>query len=199
MEDNLFNWLSGVLVAPVSTLKKIAEAKPLGRALLVFVAVSLIGAIVSVHNPQTQELLGQLMADLGVYLSTSFIIISSLVLALLFFLFSAGVMHFVARLFKGAGSFEGLLSAYAFSVFPQVIGAPLNVLATLASPMGLALSGFLSFALSIWVLVLGVIALRESHGLTSGKAVGVYLLHLLIIVVISVAVIIGFVTYFTLN
>ncbi len=195
MTDKILQWLFGVISEPVKTLKSIAAARPSGWASLVFLAVTLINALVGSANPQTVESLSELTATTGFSVDVPILIFGALIVAFVFFLISTGIIHFIARLFKGTGSFEGLYSAFAFASFPQIFAAPLSVVAVLTGPLGLIFGGLVSFALSVWVLVLKVIAIRESHALTTGKAVGAFLLQFVVVYAIPILFVVSFVAY----
>jgi hypothetical protein len=91
------------------------------------------------------------------------------------FAIAVALIQWVARLFGGTGSFDKL--AYAFSA----ITVPYSVIAAVLALIGIIpiigiLTGLISFALSIYVLVLEVLAVKAVNGLDTGKAVGSVLL-----------------------
>jgi len=194
--DKILEWLSGVFTHPAKTLNEISAARPLGWALLIFLGVALLNALSSSANLQTEEVLDQFMFTTGLTISTPLMIVGTLVIAILYLFISTGIIHPLARLFKGTGGYGGMLSAFAFASFPQIIAAPVNVLTGFIGMAGSILGGLITFGLSVWVLVLQVIAVRESHQLTTGMSILVYLIYFLIVVVIPLALIIGLVAYF---
>ncbi len=196
MGDKILDWLSGVFTRPAITLKEIAAARPLGWALFIFLGVVLLNAFASSANQQTREVLDQFIFTTGFTISIPLMVIGALVTAFLYLVISTGIIHLLARLFKGTGGYGGMLSAFAFASFPQIILAPVNVLTGLIGTAGSILGGLVSFGISVWVLVLQVIAVRESHRLTTGMAILVYLIYFLIVVVIPLALIIGLAAYF---
>ena len=91
------------------------------------------------------------------------------------FAIGVALVQWVAKLFGGTGSFDKL--AYAFSA----ITVPTSVVAAVFALIGMIpiigiLTGLASFALSIYVIVLEVLAVKAVNGLDTGKAVGAVLL-----------------------
>jgi len=114
------------------------------------------------------------------------------VFAVLFFAISVALVQWVAKLFGGTGSFEKL--AYAFSA----ILVPYSVITAVLALVGIIpiigiLTGLLSFGLSIYMLVLEVLAVKAVNGLDTGRAVGAVLLPVLVIflVICCCAMIVG--------
>ena len=114
------------------------------------------------------------------------------VFAVLFFAIGVALIQWVAKLFGGTGSFDKL--AYAFSA----ITVPYSVIAAVLALIGIIpfvgiLTGLISLALGIYVIVLEVLAVKAVNGLDTGKAVGAVLLPAVVIFLIlcCCAVIVG--------
>lgn len=102
------------------------------------------------------------------------------VFSVLGFAIAVALIQWVAKLFGGTGSFDKL--AYAFSA----ITVPYSVVAAVLALIGIIpfvgiLTGLISFALAIYVVVLEVLAVKAVNGLDTGKAVGAVLLPILVI------------------
>ena len=114
------------------------------------------------------------------------------VFAVLFFAIGVALVQWVAKLFGGTGSFDKL--AYAFSA----ITVPVSVISAVLALIGIIpfigiLTGLISLALGIYVIVLQVLAVKAVNGLDTGKAVGAVFLPALAIflVICCCAVIVG--------
>ena len=113
------------------------------------------------------------------------------ILAVIGFAIATGLIQWVAKLFGGTGSFEKL--AYTFSA----ISVPFSVVTAVLTIIGIIpiigiLTGLISFALSIYVIVLEVLAVKAVHGLDTGKAAGSVLLPALVFFIfICCCVIVG--------
>jgi hypothetical protein len=97
------------------------------------------------------------------------------VIAVIVFAIVTALIQWVAKLFGGTGSFDKL--AYAFSA----ITVPYSVVSAVLALIGIIpiiniLTGLISFGLTIYVIVLEVLAVKAVNGLDTGKAVGSVLL-----------------------
>jgi len=100
--------------------------------------------------------------------------------AVIGFAIGVALIQWIAKLFGGTGSFEKL--AYSFST----ITVPYSVVAGVLTLVGMIpiigiLTGLISFALIIYVIVLEVLAVKAVNGLDTGKAAGAVLLPGLVI------------------
>lgn len=193
MFDQIINWLYGVLTRPVHTLREIAREKPANVAFLVYLGVTMLSVLASLLNEQSARMLEDLIRETGVSIPSSVIIAASLLIAIVSIFITTGLLHLIARLFKGSGGYWNLFSAYAFANFPLIIGVPITYISGFVGTAGNVLAGLISFGISIWVLVLQVIVVRESHNLSTGAAIGVYLLQMVILFGIPMLIVIGLV------
>ncbi len=191
MFDQLIDWLYGVLTRPVKTLKEIAIEKPANAAFLLYLGITMLSFLASLYNEQSIQMLQDLMRETGINMPFSVLIAASLLISIISIFLITGVLQLLARLFKGSGGYWNLFSAYAFANFPLIIGIPITYASGFLGAAGNALGGMISLGLSVWVLVLQVIAVRESHSLSTGASIAVYLLQLAILVGIPLAVAIG--------
>ncbi len=97
----------------------------------------------------------------------------ALILAPIFFLIGSGIYFLVAKLFGGTGTFEEQTYLLA------AVAAPITIVSGVVGIVPF-LGGCVSFLLAIYQLVLSYFAIKVSHGLTSGKAVAVVLIPVLI-------------------
>ncbi|MEG3067759.1 MAG: hypothetical protein RQM95_05930 [Syntrophaceticus schinkii] len=58
-------------------------------------------------------------------------------------------------------------------------------LASLAGAGGLIIGGVISFAVAIWVLVLNIIAIRESQQIGTGAAVATFLIPVVLLFILA--------------
>jgi hypothetical protein len=82
-----------------------------------------------------------------------------------------------------------MLSGLAFAYVPSVVTVPFTLLVVAFGFLGLLVTGFVSFAISVWVLVLTVIAVRENYALTTGRATGVVLIPIGAIFVLAIGLV----------
>jgi hypothetical protein len=96
-----------------------------------------------------------------------------LILAPIFFLIGSGIYYVLAKLFSGEGVFEE--QTYLLATFTAPLMIVTGVLGIIP-----ALGECVNFFLWIYQLVLTYFAIKVSHGLTSGKAVTVVLVPILV-------------------
>ena len=97
------------------------------------------------------------------------------ILGVIGFAISVALIQWIAKLFGGTGSFEKLAYTFSMILFPiSVISALLTLLS--AIPFVGICFGIFSLGISIYMLVLQVLAVQAVNGLDTGKAVGSVLL-----------------------
>lgn len=188
MSERLIDWLFGVIARPGETLNEIAAEKPVGLAFLVYLVVAALNAVTNTYNNQSMDAIDELMFEVGFYLAPSWFVIGALFFSVISIFISTLLIHLFARLFGGRAGYWNMFSAYAFAVFPLIIGVPTTVFLGFAGVFGSVISGLVTFGLAIWVLVLEVIAIREAHGISTGMSILAYFIHLIILIVIPVAI-----------
>ncbi len=188
MSERLIDWLFGVIARPGETLNEIAAEKPVGLAFLVYLIVAALNAITNTYSNQSMDAIDELMFEVGFYLAPYWFVIGAVFFSIISIFISTLLIHLFARLFGGRGGYWSLFSAYAFAVFPLIIGVPTTVFLGLTGVFGSVISGLITFGLAIWVLILEVIAIREAHGITTGMSILAYFIHLIILIVIPVAI-----------
>lgn len=142
-----------------------------GQALVVAIVASLIGGVSGFYT--TTQLFGEEIArqTAGQWISSA-VIGTPIGIAIL-----AGLALLFGKMFGGQGDFMGLFRSIAFASAPGALGI---------IPVVGGLAG-------LWTLVCGVVAVRESHGISTGQAVVVVLIPLIVvgILVALVAVLVG--------
>ncbi len=193
MSDRIIDWLFGVMARPVSTLNEIAREKPVGWALLVYLGVTILVLLASIYGDESYRMVEESLLELGLYLPISGLVIGVLIFAVAALFASAGILHLLARLFGGTGGYWNLFSAYGFADFPMIISAPVTLFAAYLGTVGSILSALIAFGLSVWVIVLQVIAVRESHNLSTGASIGAYVIYFVVLAAIILAIVAAFV------
>lgn len=196
MDDKVFDWLFGVTTRPVSTLKEVASNKPVWWGLLIYLLISILGSLAAMLDPEVVAIYEEMTRQVTFTIPFLLLTIGGILFSVLVLLIYVGVLHLFGRLFGGSGGYWNLFSAYTFASFPGIIGVPVTVLGGLIGVVGSILSGLVGFAISIWVIVLQVIALRESHGLSTGMAILAYLITIFILVIVPIFLVIGLVMAF---
>jgi len=181
MEKGIIETLVGVLARPASTLRRVSQQQPIGLALLVYLVVNLITTVVVLTEPRMLEELG--LPDFGMPV----LLLGSSLISILALVILTAICHLVASVLGGRGSYGGLFSAFAFSALPGVFAAPSEVLGLLPV-VGDLLSGLGIFGILVWSLVLTILAVRETYTLTTGRAILILLLPLVLLPLVVVMV-----------
>ncbi len=182
MSERLVNWLVGVIVSPGETLREIAYAKPVAWGVVIYLVVSVLaGATSNGAIPAHLHLTVTLLSPIFTVI-TLFIVV--------------GLYHLFARLFKGRGEFWGLFSAVCFAGFVTIFMPPINLLSQVGG-IGLGVvTGILSLGIMVWNLVLNVLAVRESHQITTGMSVLAVLIPIVILSVLMLILVVAVVMFF---
>ena len=193
MGSRLVDWLFGVIASPVKTLEEIARERPVGSALLVALGVSILTLLANFYSGEGVRGFEEIGREFGIFIDPSIFVFGGIAVVVVMLFITTGLLHLLAKLFRGEGGYWNLFSAYCFAEFPMIISVPVIVLGAFAGIAGNILSGLVAFGLTIWVIVLQVIAVRESHGLSTGAGIVVYSIHFVVLIVIPVAVVLGLV------
>lgn len=178
--------------APVNTLRQAAEKELWKEGLFIIAVVAILKGLSEMVAPGYPEALQYLEGSLSFPItetpltSPGFGLFSSLFGGLLGWIIVGAIFFLVAKIFKGKGSFVGMLASLGYANCPYLIGAPLAAIASLFGSFGAILSGIISFAIGIWVLVLNIIAIRESQQISTGAAAATYFIPVILIIVLLI-------------
>ncbi len=162
----------GVIKLDAATYQEIdQDDSATGQAVLVAIAAALIGGLSGFFG--TTTVLGEVVEQsVGGWL-TSAIIGTPIGLAI-----GTGILLLLGKMFKGQAEYMGLFRSLGFATAPTALGF-IPVIGALAS---------------LWTAVCAVVAVRESHGISTGQAVITVLVPLIVLGILAVliAVLIGF-------
>jgi len=195
--------LYGIIAAPVATLRNVAQRPrpPIGPSLLIYLVVILVNVLAGGASllqvwrgflegfAQTSGGLPvpieALPSGVGLVLGMAFF---ALLWAPVTLFFKAGALNLMGVFFGGRGDGRKLFAAFGLTYAPTLVSVPLGLLlGNRPSLSGLALA--FTLGILVWRLILDIIAIREVHGLDTGRAVGAALVPLG--VVLGLVVIIG--------
>lgn len=177
MEKSPVDIIYGILFLPGKAMRDLAVDPPLGTAVLVFLAVSLLSALAATITPG--------MPSAG-RLSASLLLLLILAFQFLGWFLGTAVLQLTAELLGGKGRGRTLLALLGLANLPMAFQPPAALIGRLAGSGAAEL--LLSTALGVWSLVLAAIAIRESHRVSTGRAVLVLLLPLVAVVTLILLV-----------
>lgn len=147
------------------------------QVILIVLVIGILSTLVqNAFGPEESLAQTNLSSSLGTSAATT--VLGWLLWAFLAYLIGTGV-------FGGTATYAEMLRAVAFAQSPVVITI-LTVPLMFLPFAGQALAGLLGFAAAIWVLVVNVIALRQTLGISTGKATIMTVIIAITLIVISV-------------
>lgn len=194
--EGLLETTVGVLTSPVPTMRGLASEPRAGWAVILTVAIALLSAVEtagvagsgtpSPFGPEAtpappEQLRWVMLVGGAVFLP----LVALGVLAVW-----SAILHGVARLFGGIGRYGSVFTTVGFAQAPQVFTVLGTLLTVTVGLLGQVVSWLLGVGLFVWSAVLSVIAVRESHRLTTGKAVAVYLIPVAVAIALAVLLVV---------
>lgn len=160
-----------ILMLKGTAMKEVALGNFVGHAFLILVITGLAGAV-------GQTLISAIIGEFSLLTLLAFIYLP--ILTILGSLIWAGIWHIIALIFGGQAKYMELFKAVAFA---QIVGwvAIVPFIGTVISSI-----------LSIWLIVVSVVIVKNVHKLSTGRAVLVVLLP---IIIIGVLALLGFLTF----
>jgi len=116
----------------------------------------------------------------------------SVVVGFIGWVVTAGILHLVAKILGGKGVFTEMLVLMGFALLPNIFQAPIGLVVILSGGLtGAFLSMVLGGILAIWILILDIIAIREAHKFSTGRAIATLILPFAILIVLAFILVIG--------
>jgi len=159
----------GVFFQPAATFRDLPERRPVGATVVLFLfnlVTTLVVATATVGRNLPPFLAGFL---------SSFTLTMGFLTALAAWFGVAGILQILAELFGGQGRGFDLWLATALAALPGIFYVPVNLL----TPFLGAKKPILVIALFLWEVILTTLAVRETHHLSTLRAMTVVLLPIL--------------------
>ena len=189
--DGLLETASGVVTEPVPTLRAVVRSAPLGQAFVVIAAGSCLSAITTVAQLRATPTAG-VPPVFSIPEGPGVLVVAALlgpILGLISSVIYTAVLQVVALMLGGKGPFKGLFCGLAFASIPGLFQIPLQLAGIALGPVVQAILGIVTFAIAIWTIALGVIAVRENNDFSTGRAVAVMLIPMGVLFVLFVGLI----------
>ena len=192
MADLLEN-IFGTLFSPASTFRRMSEER---TAVTTAAIVVLIACICSgAGGLLTQSAFMSLFAELPGFEEMTFSPIASMtisvVVGFILWVVITGILHVVAKILGGTGAFTEMLVLMGFAMLPNIFQAPIGLIALFYGGLtGAFIAIGLGGILAIWVLILDVLAIREAHKFSTGRAIATLVLPFVVLMVLVFVLII---------
>jgi len=174
---SLFEMLYDILFQPTIGMKKIAEQKNVGQALVVFLLSMLIPIWALYFGIQTTEMSTMI----------HMMIVLKILGSMLMWIVGAGIWHLIAEFFGGRGTAVGLFAALGFAHAPRIFIVPLwALIAVMPASSKTLLMTIAVLTIMLWSLSLDIVAIKEVHQLSTSKAVLVIVTPILVIGIMGV-------------
>ncbi|MCW2277502.1 Yip1 family protein [Heliophilum fasciatum] len=198
MTTNNWPWsdyLYYVLVAPVRALRQAARQKPLGLAVAVVLTIAMIALAAQILlGPPEAGFMGRPMNSSTWRALVTLAGTGAIIIGLGGWIMAAAFFNLAGELLRGRPNAKGLLTALGLAQLPNLFQIPLQAIdATVGLPQGV--ESLLVTVLSLWVALLQIIAVREALALSTGRALLIVCVPLLLIGAITVAAVIAAVTF----
>jgi len=200
MTDLLEN-ISGTFFSPASTFRRMLEERTsvTTAAIIVLIASICSGA----GSILTQSAFMSMFAEFPGFepaapgfkemmLSPTVSTTLSVVGGFISWVVIAGILHIVAKVLGGEGAFTEMLVLMGFAMLPNIFQAPIGLVTILSGGLsGAFIAMGLGGILTIWVLILDVLAIRAAHKFSTGRAIATLILPFVILTVLAFILVIG--------
>lgn len=193
MTDLLEN-IFGTLFSPASTFRRMLEERTTVTiaAIIVLIAGICSGAGSILMQNAVMSLFAEFPGFEVVPLSPAASIFLSVVIGFIGWVVIAGILHVVAKILGGKGVFTEMLVLMGFATLPNVFQAPIGLVVILYGGLaGAFIALGLSGILTIWILILDVLAIKEAHKFSTGRAIATLVLPFVVLTVLVFILMIG--------
>jgi hypothetical protein len=193
MADLLEN-IFGILCSPASIFRRMLEER---TSVTIAAIVVLIACICSgVGSILTQSAVMSMFAEFPGFepagpgfeemmLSPTASMTMSVVGGFISWVVITGILHAVAKVLGGKGAFTEMLVLMGFAALPNIFQAPIGLVVILSGGLaGAFIAMGLGGILGIWVLILDVLAIREAHRFSTGRAIATLVLPFVVLMVL---------------
>lgn len=179
--EHYLRMLIDALIEPVGLFRRL-RMQPLPLFALIVAGVSQLA--LTPLNAETVRFQGQFQGQFEV--PAGVVSIGSGIGQLLIFFVLVLCIHAAARILGGTGSLSGVISGLGMAMTPALLAAPIYVLSAVT---GLSALSMLSVPLlTLWSFVLDVLAVREVHQLTTGRAFFSILMAVFILLLVGLGI-----------
>lgn len=163
--------LTDTIVEPTATFRRLRDRPMAVTAIAIFIVGMALSVVVDVQpdaafDQFAMEMANEFQLDLSV--DPVGIVWGLTVFALLALFTSTWILLFVGKAFGGTCTYRSLLSALGFAQLPSFFRVPILAFSGFIAPQLTLLGGFV---VSVWGLILGVLAVRETMQVTTGQSV----------------------------
>lgn len=177
-------------IHPKQTARYMIDEKSIGFAILIM-SIGYIGSSLSGLIDQ------EIIADFSPWLMALLCVIFAPIVGIIGTGFSTLILWLFGKIFKGTSTFSDLFKALSLTAIPFIVLIPLYLIWLITSPETLMntssietipwlllITGFVSFVLAIWSLVITVGVVAEAHQFEIWKAILTVIIPSIILIII---------------
>lgn len=163
--DHSLELLYDLVVKPRQTLECIKETASLGHAALILLLCSILNS------------LGLFSGDISIFLK-SFLLLLFVIYTLANWVITVGILHGMAHLVGGHGSYKDMLKLAGFSSFITLFMVPCYLIDLFSPDLGALLFCVVGVLLFLWSVLLSILSISINYGLSVFRAALAYSLPL---------------------
>jgi len=191
MGKGILDIIYNILASPSKALEEISKKKPLGWAMITAVFIAVVLSFTIVPNPP--ELVEVIFDMEKGSFNTAPAIFFCVIIFLAALFIEGGIFHLIVVLLGGRGKYLGIVCGLCFAFLPLIFFAPLILLRALLGASGIILYHIGTLLLLLWTLVLSIIAIRNNYHYSLGRAITIYFIPGVILIIIPILVVIVFI------
>jgi hypothetical protein len=190
---DLLDHIFGTLFTPASAFRRMLEERT--PVITAAVIVLTVGICSGAGSMVMQNAVTSMFTELPDFEETMFSPAASMTMNVIVGFISwvviAGILHVLAKLLGGKGAFTELLVLMGFAALPNIFQAPVGLIAALSGSFtGAFIAMALSGILTIWVLILNVLAMREAHKFSTAMAIITLVLSFVVLSFVALIVLV---------
>lgn len=197
---NFFKRIYGMVVKPKETLDDIIEKAPVWQGLIIIVILSLLPVFIMFNKDIILNNLGTGVNPYDIDIITKMLpimtimgVFFAMILTPIFQFIWVGMYNMISDFLGHKGSGKSLFAAFGFTSVPSIFS--LLIYAVLVNTSVQFLSTIFSLLISIWVIMLQIIALKKNYKMGTGTATLTYFIPWIItIVIVGLFIILGILT-----
>lgn len=190
MFKNFLDDFYDVLFRPQKGIRRVAEERTIWQGLAIYLGISIILSLSTLNVISPQDFM-RAFSEAGFPVPAAatetlswslpaISLIANIVFGPLIFFLWVAIINFIAELFNGKGNAGRLGAAFGYAQFPYVFVSAVSLFGRYTTFNIVNLAVFAAF---VWSVVLKIIAVREAHHFSTGRAVIIYFLPAIALVV----------------
>ena len=173
-DESFLDTIIGVFANPVPTLSGVVRRRPIANAFIVIIVLSIAAGLVQAVSIDPDDL-GD-AEELAVWIQGITILLAP-AFGIGFMALITGVLWLTSRILGGRGEYGALFVGVGFASAPSILQP---IVGFLTIPLGDDAQSltefFVGLGVFVWMIILGVIVVRESNQFSTGRATAAVLM-----------------------